>query len=75
MGKIKEAFMIQEEIKDEVKEKFNVEIDFDILDFCHTNQVKPHEVKEMVMTNVEAGEIEMRNKFGILIHVSQINEE
>lgn len=49
MGKIKEAYMIQEDIKESVKENYNLDLQFDILDFCHENKVKPDEVEGMVL--------------------------
>ena len=57
MGRIKEAFMIQEEIKDEVKEKFNKEIDFDILDFCYNNKLKLIEVRDTIIGKIEKGDL------------------
>jgi hypothetical protein len=51
MGKIKEAFMIQEEIKEQLKEKhgFTSESTFSILDFCSSRNIMPLEAEEVIM--------------------------
>ena len=52
MGRIKEAFMTQEEINDALREKFGFETEskFSILEFCFTNGVKPDDVFDIVMS-------------------------
>jgi len=51
MGKIKEALMIQEEINELLKEKFNFQSDsrFNILEFCQERDIMPGEARDLIM--------------------------
>lgn len=50
MGKIKEAFMLQQEILEDMKEELGLpgQGEFNILDFCEKRNVMPVDVKGII---------------------------